>query len=120
MRTLKYDYADPLRKFSRSKDTSILPAYEAKILFGNIDNLLPVNEAFLTDLQKLVSEHGSRTVGGIGDVALRHFKQLRGFEHYRQYYVKREEAQTIFEREMMKRSSGFAAFVDVRIRLMCS
>jgi hypothetical protein len=113
LRTLKYDYADPLRKFSRSKDTSILPAYEAKILFGNIDNLLPVNEAFLVDLENMISHHGTKTVGGVGDVALRHFKDLRAFEHYRQYYIKREEAQTIFEREMMKRSSGFAAFVDV-------
>ena len=113
LRTLKYDYADPLRKFSRSKDTSILPAYEAKTLFGNVDNLLPVNEAFLADLEKMLSSEGTKTVGGIGDVALRHFKDLRGFEHYKQYYIKREEAQTIFEREMMKRSSGFAAFIDV-------
>jgi hypothetical protein len=118
LRTLKYDYADPLRKFSRSRDTSILPAYEAKTLFGNIDNLLPVNEAFLTDLQKLVSEHGKRTMGGIGDVALRHFRDVRGFDYYKQYYVGREEAQAIFEREMMKRSSGFAAFVDVRVHLV--
>ena len=114
LRTLKSDYADPLRRFSRSKDTSILPPYEAKTLFGNIDNLLPVNEAFLTDLEKMMAANGAKTVGGIGDVALRHFKELRGFENYRQYYVKREDAQLIFEREMMKKSSGFAAFIDVR------
>ncbi|KIJ70110.1 hypothetical protein HYDPIDRAFT_104781 [Hydnomerulius pinastri MD-312] len=111
LRTLKNDYADPLRQFSRSKSTAILPAYEAKTLFGNVDNLLPVNEAFLTDLEKMVAPNGSR-VGGVGDVALRHFKDLRGFEHYKQYYVKREEAQSIFEREMMKKSSGFAAYID--------
>ncbi|KAI6152177.1 hypothetical protein BKA82DRAFT_4108101 [Pisolithus tinctorius] len=112
LRILKHDYADPLRQFSRSKSTSILPPYEAKTLFGNIDNLLPVNEAFLADLEKMMEADGPRTVGGVGDVALRHFKELRGFEHYKQYYVKREEAQTIFEREMMKKSSGFAAYVD--------
>ncbi|KAF8557012.1 hypothetical protein OG21DRAFT_1596146 [Imleria badia] len=109
LRTLKNDYADPLRQFSKSKSTSILPPYEAKTLFGNIDNLLPVNEAFLADLEKMVAPSGSRN---IGDVALRHFKDLRGFEHYRQYYVKREEAQSIFEREMLKKSSGFAAYID--------
>jgi hypothetical protein len=114
LRTLKYDYADPLRKFSRTKDTAILPPYEAKTLFGNIDNLVPVNEAFLADLEMLVTPNGAQTVGGIGDVALKHFKTSRGFEHYRQYYIKREEAQSIFEREIMRRSSGFAAFVDVR------
>lgn len=56
---------------------------------------------------------GPRTVGGIGDVALRHFRDLRGFEHYKGYYSKREEAQSIFEREMVKKSSGFAAYIDV-------
>jgi hypothetical protein len=74
-----------------------------------------VNEALLVDLEKMVSPEGPRTVGFIGDVALRHFKDLHGFEQYKQYYVKREEAQSIFEREISRRSSGFAAFVDVRM-----
>lgn len=112
---LKNDYADPLRSFARSKDTAIIPAYEAKTLFGNIDNLLPVNEAFLMDLEKMQAPNGSRTVGGVGDVALRHFKELRGFEQYKQYYVKREDAQLIFEREASKKSSRFAAYIDVRL-----
>jgi hypothetical protein len=115
LRILKNDYADPLRQFSRNKNTAILPSYEAKTLFGNIDNLLPVNEAFLLDLEKMVAPDGPEIVGDVGDVALRHFKDLRGFEHYRQYYVKREEAQSIFEREMMKKSSGFAAYIDVSV-----
>lgn len=113
LQILKKDYADPLRNFARSKSTAILPKYEAKTLFGNVDNLLPVNEAFLTDLEKMIAPNGAKTVGGIGDVALRHFKDLRGFEQYKQYYVKREEAQLIFEREISKRSS-FAAYIDVR------
>ncbi|KAF8917932.1 hypothetical protein CPB85DRAFT_1284072 [Mucidula mucida] len=112
LQILKNDYADPLRNFSRSRSTAILPSYEAKTMFGNVDNLLPVNEAFLTDLEKMMAPNGAKTVGGIGDVALRHFKQLRGFEQYRQYYVKREDAQMIFEREMSKRSSPFAAYID--------
>ncbi|GLB33962.1 putative guanine nucleotide exchange factor for Rho/Rac/Cdc42-like GTPases [Lyophyllum shimeji] len=112
LQILKHDYADPLRNFARSKDTAIIPAYEAKTLFGNIDNLLPVNEAFLTDLEKMMAPNGPKTVGGVGDVALRHFKELRSFEQYKQYYVKREEAQLIFEREVSKRSSRFASFID--------
>lgn len=113
LQILKHDYADPLRQFSRNKSTAILPAYEAKTLFGNVDNLLPVNEAFLVDLEKMLEPDGPKTVGGVGEVALRHFKESKGFEHYKQYYVKREEAQSIFEREMMKKSSGFAAYIDV-------
>ncbi|KAF8076555.1 hypothetical protein FPV67DRAFT_1618362 [Lyophyllum atratum] len=112
LQILKHDYADPLRNFARSKDTAIIPAYEAKTLFGNVDNLLPINEAFLTDLEKMMAPNGPKTVGGVGDVALRHFKELRGFEQYKQYYVKREDAQLIFERELSKRSSRFASFID--------
>ncbi|KAG6821575.1 hypothetical protein H0H93_000084 [Arthromyces matolae] len=112
LQTLKNDYADPLRNFARSKETAIIPVYEANTLFGNIDNLIPVNEAFLTDLEKMLGPNGPRTVGGVGDVALRHFKEFRGFEQYKQYYVKREDAQMIFEREVSKRSSRFASFID--------
>ncbi|KAF8969440.1 hypothetical protein BDZ97DRAFT_1902547 [Flammula alnicola] len=112
LQILKNDYADPLRNFSRSKDTAIIPAYEAKTLFGNIDILLPVNEAFLMDLEKMTAPNGLKTVGGVGDVALRHFKELRGFEQYKQYYVKREDAQAIFEKEASKRSSRFTQYID--------
>lgn len=112
LRVLKHDYADPLRSYARSKETAIIPAYEANTLFGNIDALLPVNEAFLADLERMIAPDGPQIVGGIGDVALRHFKELRGFDLYKQFYVKREEAQLIFEREITKKSR-FYTFVDV-------
>ncbi|KAG9038527.1 hypothetical protein FRB95_000748 [Tulasnella sp. JGI-2019a] len=113
LRTLKHAYADPLRKFARRKEEAILPAYEAKTLFGNIDAILPANEAFLADLEVMVTPGGPESVGGIGDVCLRHIRDRRAFDCYKQYYAKREEAQTIFEREMMKKSStGFAGFID--------
>ncbi|KZV72156.1 hypothetical protein PENSPDRAFT_371983 [Peniophora sp. CONT] len=111
LRILKHDYADPLRSYARSKETAIIPAYEANTLFGNIDALLPVNEAFLADLERMVAPDGPQIVGDIGDVALRHFKELRGFDLYKQFYVKREEAQSILEREMAKKSR-FYTFVD--------
>jgi hypothetical protein len=114
LQILKNDYADPLRRFARNKDTAIIPVYQANTLFGNIDNILPVNETFLTDLEKMIAPNGPQTVGGVGDVALKHFKHLRGFEHYKQYYSKREEAQAIFEKEVSKRSSRFASYIDVR------
>ncbi|KAJ3842136.1 hypothetical protein F5878DRAFT_419987 [Lentinula raphanica] len=112
LQILKKDYADPLRNFARSKSTAIISKYEATTLFGNIDSLLPVNEAFLTDLEKMVAPNGYRAVGGIGDVALRHFKELKGFEQYKQYYVKREEAQRFIEQEMEKRSSPFEDYIE--------
>ncbi|KAJ3859197.1 hypothetical protein EV359DRAFT_51220 [Lentinula novae-zelandiae] len=112
LQTLKKDYADPLRNFARSKSTAIISKYEATTLFGNIDSLLPVNEAFLTDLEKMIAPNGYKAVGGVGDVALRHFKELKGFEQYRQYYVKREEAQRFIEQEMEKRSSPFEDYIE--------
>lgn len=116
LRILKDSYADPLRSYARSKETAIIPAYEANILFGNIDQLVPVNEAFLRDLELMVAPDGEHKVGGIGDVALKHFKTLKAFDCYKRYYTKREEAQTIFKREMERKSStGFAAFVEVRV-----
>ena len=88
-----------------------MPAYEANTLFGNIDNLVPVNEAFFKDLERM-SEPGGP---GVGDVALKHFKTLRGFEQYKMYYSKREEAQRIFETQA-KKNSSFVAYMDVSIR----
>ncbi|KAA1466780.1 hypothetical protein DENSPDRAFT_767026 [Dentipellis sp. KUC8613] len=108
---LKQDYADPLRSFARSKETAIIPAYEAKTLFGNLDDLLPVNQALLADLEKMMLPDGPQTVGSVGDVVLRHFKERRGFERYKQYYSKREEAQSILK-DMTRRSSNFAGFID--------
>lgn len=68
--TAPQSYADPLRKYARSKDTAIIHAYEAKTLFGNIDQLLPVNEEFLADLERML---GSQSYAlGVGDVALKH------------------------------------------------
>lgn len=111
---MKESYADPLRSYARSKDTALIAAYDAKILFGNIDQLLPANEALLHDLEQMLTPDGAQTVGGVGDVVLYHFRDMKAFECYKQYYSKREEAQAIFRREMAKKSStGFAAFVEV-------
>ena len=109
LRILKTEYGDPLRTFSREKTTAIIPPYEAKTLFGNIDQLLPVNEAFLADLEKMDQDRGP----GVGDVALKHFKTLKGFECYRQYYAKHEEVQKLFEREV-KKNARFADYIEVR------
>ncbi|CAE6479964.1 unnamed protein product, partial [Rhizoctonia solani] len=107
--TLKSSYADPLRSFAKTKETSIIDAYAAKTLFGNVDQLIPASEGFLADLEVMLAGHGP----GVGDVAIKHFRDLRAFDCYKQYYTKREEAQQIFEREVSKKSStGFASYID--------
>jgi hypothetical protein len=46
------------------------------------------------------------------------FKKLKTFDCYKQYYSKREEAQSIFQREMQKKSNtGFAGFIEVGLQL---
>lgn len=106
MRLLVKSYAEPLRNFARKKESALLPAYEANTLFGNIDTIVQVNEAFLADLEK----HGRHK---LGDVALRHFRDLKAFDCYKVYYAKREEAQSIFDREARRPGSRFTEYTDV-------
>lgn len=72
LKALKHSYADPLRSFARNKDTAIIPAYQANTLFGNIDSLIPANEAFLADLERMIAPGSHRSAGGIGDVTRKH------------------------------------------------
>jgi hypothetical protein len=63
-----------LRNFSKKKEEALLDKYKAKTLFGNIDQLLPVSEAFLSDLEKMIGPNGQKLVGGLGDVCLKHVR----------------------------------------------
>lgn len=112
LQILKTEYADPLRTFARRRETLIIDQYDAKILFGNIDALLPVNEAFLSDLLKMQAPGGQNLVGDVGDVALKHFKELSGFEQYKLFYPYRERAQELCEKH--SKSSNFSGFISVR------
>ncbi|TFK55525.1 hypothetical protein OE88DRAFT_1731207 [Heliocybe sulcata] len=111
LKILKKDYADPLRSFAKAKDTMIIPIYEAKALFGNLDQIIPVNEAFLADLEDML-ETGQTTGFCIGDVALKHFRDLHGFKCYKDYYANREDAQRIFRTETKRSGSQFALYIE--------
>ena len=52
----------------------------------------------------------------IGDICIRHLKDLHGFEQYEQYYIKQEEARSIFEHEMSKGCQG----LRLSLMLRCS
>ena len=62
LRALKINYADPLREFAKDRNTQIIPLYEAKNIFGNIDQVANASAAFLSDLES----------GDVADVCLRH------------------------------------------------
>ena len=64
------NYADPLRNFARQDFSKIIPMYEAKTLFTNIDAIVAASKLFLEDLEKMwASAQGETTVG---DICLRH------------------------------------------------
>lgn len=64
------NYADPLRNFARQEFSKIIPMYEAKTLFTNIDAIVPSAAAFLNDLEKMQEEGSGPST--VGDVCLRH------------------------------------------------
>ena len=64
-------YADPLRKFAKRKETTIIPLYEANVIFANIDNLVTSAEAFCRDLM-LVDLSGRVPGHGVGEICLKH------------------------------------------------
>lgn len=63
-------YADPLRHFAKQGYSVIIPAYEAKILFSNIDAVLPAAQTFLNDLEEMWASGQAENL--VGDVCLRH------------------------------------------------
>jgi hypothetical protein len=63
-------YADPLRNFARQDYTKIIPLYEAKALFTNIDAIVVASEVFSRDLEHLFAAGSGSEI--IGDVCLRH------------------------------------------------
>lgn len=99
--TLKTEYADPLRKFARSPETLIIPLYDAKVMFANIDALVIAADVFAKDLQK-VDTTGRVPNRGIGDVCLKHMKEANTFDCYRTYYDKQDESRRSFN-SMIKR-----------------
>jgi hypothetical protein len=69
--TLHQSYADPLRKFARRTETMIIPVYDAKVMFANIDAVVEAAERFYSDLQE-VDLTGRARDRNIGDVCLHH------------------------------------------------
>ena len=66
-------YADPLRKFARRSETMIIPVYDAKVMFANIDAIVEAAEGFCRDLQE-VDLTGRARDRNIGDVCLYHVR----------------------------------------------
>jgi hypothetical protein len=58
-------YADPLRGFARRPESMIVPVYEAKTLFANIDQIVTAAFTFMMDLDRA-------TPDTVAEVCLKH------------------------------------------------
>lgn len=72
------DYAQPLRTFSKKRETAIIPAFEATHLFTNIEQLVPISIAFERDLKDVAQRaqtERQRVPEGFGEVILAHVRR---------------------------------------------
>ncbi|TYJ55176.1 hypothetical protein B9479_004110 [Cryptococcus floricola] len=106
---LKTAYADRLRLYSKDPNQALIPPYEAKAMFANIEAIVPACHSFYTDLCEMLA--AGRAEDTVGDVCLKHFKTLRTFDPYRTYLSKQDESQKLFQ-ESLKKFSGFASFIE--------
>ena len=60
-----------MRKFAKRPETMIIPVYDAKVMFANIDAVVAAAESFCADLQD-VDLSGRARDRNIGDVCLHH------------------------------------------------
>ncbi|WOO83440.1 Rho guanine nucleotide exchange factor gef2 [Vanrija pseudolonga] len=109
IKALKMSYADPLRHFAKQGYSVIVPMYEAKTLFSNIDVILPAAQSFLADLEAVWAL--GNAAAQVGDVCLRHLKTLKTIDPYRTYIGNQDEAQKTFQ-EMFKKEPAFVSFIE--------
>ncbi|OWZ53685.1 hypothetical protein C368_04069 [Cryptococcus neoformans 125.91] len=106
---LKTAYADRLRLYSKDPNQQLIPPYEAKAMFANIELIVPASMAFLGDLEGMLRSGHAEDL--VGDVCLKHFKTLRTFDPYRTYLSKQDESQKLFQ-DSLKKFIGFGTFIE--------
>ncbi|BGP05508.1 hypothetical protein JCM10049v2_001314 [Rhodotorula toruloides] len=109
--SLLKDYAIPLRTFSKRRDTAVIPPFEATHLFINLEQLVPIAEAFEADLRQLVSQmqkDKSSLPSDYGEVILQHVERM---EPYKKWLANVSASEAI-RRELDKHNSSFREFVE--------
>ncbi|WVN91089.1 uncharacterized protein L203_106336 [Cryptococcus depauperatus CBS 7841] len=106
---LKTAYADPLRLYSKDPNQQLIPPYEAKAMFANIEVIVPASTTFLSDLENIMESGRAEEL--VGDVCLKHLQTLRTFDPYRTYLSKQDESQKLFQ-DCLKRFSSFSSFIE--------
>ncbi|KAI9479067.1 hypothetical protein LPJ78_003157 [Coemansia sp. RSA 989] len=107
LRALIDIYAVPLRSAARSANNSLIPAYDAHVIFGNIERVAEVNERFLGDLEAW-QQGEMDPKETIGSLCRDHFVD---FHVYKRYINGYQHALTS-SRELEARNPLYAAFLQ--------
>ncbi|GAA5903850.1 hypothetical protein JCM5296_005571 [Sporobolomyces johnsonii] len=111
VKSLLQDYAVPLRSFSKKRETAIIPQFEANHLFINIEQLVPIAEAFEHDLRRVVEQlqrDKTRLPSGFGEVILSHVERMEPFKKW----LANVGASEAIRRELDQRNGSFREFVE--------
>ncbi|EIW66895.1 hypothetical protein M231_05581 [Tremella mesenterica] len=103
IKALRDRYAIPLRLFAKNAAEMIIPLYEIKSLFSNIELVVSASETFLSDLEEATPED-------VGSICLRHL-EAKTFDPYRTYLSNQEASQKTLN-EVFKKYPGFASFIE--------
>ncbi|KAJ1852988.1 hypothetical protein GGH12_005194 [Coemansia sp. RSA 1822] len=107
LRALIDFYAVPLRSAARSANNSLIPAYDAHVIFGNIERVAEVNERFLGDLEAW-QQGEMDPKETIGSLCRDHFVD---FHVYKRYINGYQHALTS-SRELEGKNPLYAAFLQ--------
>ncbi|PIA18454.1 Dbl homology domain-containing protein, partial [Coemansia reversa NRRL 1564] len=100
-------YVVPLRSAARSANNALIPAYDAHVIFGNIERVSEVNERFLGDLEAWnLGEMDPKET--IGSLCRDHFVD---FHVYKRYINGYQHALTS-SRELESKNPLYAAFLQ--------
>ncbi|GAA5901851.1 uncharacterized protein JCM6883_000416 [Sporobolomyces salmoneus] len=111
IKSLLRDYAAPLRSFSRKRETAIIPQFEASHLFINIEQLVPIAEAFERDLRSIDEEmrrDRTRLPTGFGETILSHVETMEPFKKW----LANVGSSEAIRRDLEQRNSSFREFIE--------
>ncbi|KAJ2683077.1 hypothetical protein IWW39_005696, partial [Coemansia spiralis] len=107
MRALIDIYAVPLRSAARSANNALIPAYDAHVVFGNIERVSEVNERFLGDLEAWHrGEMDPKET--IGSLCRDHFVDFHVYKRYINGY----QHALVMSRELEAKNPLYAAFLQ--------
>ncbi|KAJ1987716.1 hypothetical protein EDC05_005677 [Coemansia umbellata] len=107
LRALIDIYVVPLRSAARSTNNALIPAYDAHVIFGNIERVSEVNERFLGDLEAW-QQGEMDPKETIGSLCRDHFVDFHVYKRYINGY----QHALVSSRELEAKNPLYAAFLQ--------